>query len=277
MELINIAEQQITSETFEFKDHPFFREYFHSFQLTETFEENAKELMQSYTLEDVFNIASFLASSCKDRLHQINTYINQEIKVGIIIFFGDCCYDGHGILIDHKPYVFFDLNAIIPRRNIYNFKMFVTHEILHAIHYFLNPEFYPKNHHTSVEQYLKLLFSEGIATYLSYQISGGKIEHSYWFGYLTTEQVGEWMKNCKQFKKDIGIGLRRIISEQTFEPSLYNRLFGIEDLEKITSYRTGYFYGAEIVKNLLKKRDVNDVLTLHYSRVRQLIMDYFHV
>src|SRR5690625_6578047 len=75
------------------------------------------------------------------------------------------------MLIKGKPYVFFDLNAIIPRIDFYNFNVFATHEILHAIHYYLNPEFYQLNHRTIEEKYLKLLLSEGIATHLSHVIT----------------------------------------------------------------------------------------------------------
>lgn len=65
-------------------------------------------------------------------------------------------------------------------------------------------------------------------------------------------------------KDAVGVGLNRAIDACKFDNSLYNRLFGIEDFTILTSYRTGYYYGAEIVKGFLAERNIDDVLILDY-------------
>src|SRR5699024_9720631 len=204
MKLINLAEKQIKYADCTFVSNPFFKEYFQSFNSNTNFEDDTRQLMQAYTLHDVSETVSFLESMAKEVLNRINNCLNRDVDIDIVTFFGDCSYDGHGILIDKKPYVFFDLNAVMPRLDFYNFNAFVTHEMVHSIHYSLNPDFYRGNHRTVEEKYLKLLLSEGIATHLSYVISEEKIEDTYWFGYLESEQVWEWIKNCKKIKDDIG-------------------------------------------------------------------------
>lgn len=275
MEFINLAEKQIECEDCDSIDSSFFKEYFRTFNSNVNFEEDTRQLMQTYTLQDAAETTSYLKSMTREVLNRINNRLNRKINLDIITFFGDCSFDGHGILIDEKPYVFFDLNAVIPRLDIYNFKAFITHEILHSIHYSLNPDFYRGNYCTVEEKYLKLLLSEGIATHLSYIISQEKIEDTYWFGYLDTRQVWDWVKNCEKMKDDIGVNLYRAIDAGKLDSSLYNRLFGIEDFTKPTSYRTGYYYGAEIVGSVLVEKDINDVLTLNYDEAKDKIKTYF--
>lgn len=275
MKLINLAEKQMECSDYKSMSSPFFKEYFRSFNSNANFEEDTRQLMREHTLKDVSKTVSFLNSKAKEVLDLINNSLNTDIVPAVITFFGDCSYDGHGILIDGKPYVFFDLNAVIPRIDFYNFTAFITHEMLHPIHYSLNPNFYRRNYRTVEEKYLKLLLAEGIATHLSYVISKEKIEDTYWFGYLKPDEVRDWIKNCEKMKNDIGTDLHRAIDAGKLDNSLYNRLFGIEDFTMLTSYRTGYYYGAEIVKGFLEENNVNDVLTLDYGRAKEVIKDYF--
>lgn len=231
--------------------------------------------MQPYTLQDVNKTVSFLKSLAEEMLKYISKSIDRNIDVGFITFFGDCSYDGHGILIDGKPYVFFDLNAIIPRLGFYNFRTFITHELLHAIHYYLNPNFYRANYQTVEERYFKLLFAEGIATHLSSVITSEKMEYAYCFGYISKKQVMEWIRNSEKMKSHIGNDINKAINRSTLDNSLYNRLFGIEDFSMLTSYRLGYYYGSEIIKWLLEYKNINDVLTLDYNQASKSIYRYF--
>lgn len=275
MELINLAEKQISWTNYNLVDSPFFKEYFRSFNLNPNFEEDTSQLMRTYTMKDVTHTVAFLNSMAKEVLNDIKNSLDRDVELGMITFFGDCSYDDHGILMDERPYVFFDLNAIIPRIDFLNFKTFMIHEILHAIHYSLNPDFYRGNYQTVEEKYLKLLFAEGISTHLSYIISKEKIEDVYWFGFLETEQVRDWVKNCEKVKNDIAVDLYLAIDAGKLDASLYNRLFGIDDSTMLTSYRTGYYYGTEMVKDFLVGRNINDVLTLDYEEVKDIIKKYF--
>ncbi len=45
--------------------------------------------------------------------------------------------------------------------------LFVTHELLHGIHYSYNPCFYPKYYNSIEEKYFKRMIAEGIAINLS--------------------------------------------------------------------------------------------------------------
>lgn len=256
MEVINLADKQVKLYSRNFIDSPFFREYFRLFNTNTNFMKDTSQLMQTYSLQDISDTVSFLESLALEMIKLININLNREIDLGIITFFGDCSYDGHGILIDGKPYVFFDLNAIIPRLDVYNFRVFIIHEMLHSIHYHLNPDFYRENYRLVEEKYLKLMLAEGIATHLSFLISKEKVEDAYWFGYLKQDQVWDWIRNCEKIKDEVGNDLRQSIDTGTLDNYLYNRLFGIDDFKMLTSYRVGYYYGAEIVKGFLEEREI---------------------
>ncbi|MHC0551934.1 DUF2268 domain-containing putative Zn-dependent protease [Salinicoccus sp. CNSTN-B1] len=276
MEVLNLAEKQIKSKSLNPIESAFFKEYFRLFNSNVSFEKDTKQLMQAYSTQEVSKSVSFLKTLSEEILYQINDILNRDVVLDIITFFGDCSYDGHAILIDGKPYIFFDLNAVLPRLDFYNFKAFITHEMIHGVHYILNPAFYRGNYHTVEEKYLKLLFAEGIATYLSSVISKEKIEDAYWFGYLKTNQVSKWVRNCEKMKNDIGNNLQQAINLGKLDKPFYNRLFGIDDFEMVTSYRTGYYYGSEIVKYFLEEKNINDALLLDYKGAKKLISGYFY-
>src|SRR5690625_6386114 len=88
--------------------------------------------MKMYNEHDTYKTISFLKSTVQTELSKVKNYLNIDTDLHMVTFFGDCSYDGHGMLIKGKPYVFFDLNAIIPRIDFYNFNVFATHEILRS-------------------------------------------------------------------------------------------------------------------------------------------------
>jgi len=275
LKLVNLAIKQLNNNAYNHNNDLFFSEYFRIFNTNQNFEVDTKSLMKMYNEHDTYKAISFLKSTVQTELSKVKNYLNIDTDLHMVTFFGDCSYDGHGMLIKGKPYVFFDLNAIIPRIDFYNFNVFATHEILHAIHYYLNPEFYQLNHRTIEEKYLKLLLSEGIATHLSHVITKENKEDAYWFGYLEPEQVLHWINNCENMKKDISHSLHETIHANEFNNLLFNRLFGIDDFTKPTSYRLGYYYGSEIIKKFLQEKHVRDVLTLSYEQARKRIYNYF--
>src|SRR5699024_6182586 len=222
--------------------HPFYDEYFQVFNDNPDFNEDTLHLMESYSEEDILQVASFLHEKTKEVMEDISSVIDIDFDIDLITFLGDCSFDGHGILLEGKAYVFFDLHAILPRLDFYNFDVFITHELIHSIHYHKNPSFYRQNHSSLKEKYFKLLFSEGIATYFSYLITGEDIEQAYWFNFLSNQEVNKWINNCEKLRNSLAKQIELSIEKDNFDPRLYEHLFGIEDFSKLLSSRLGYYY-----------------------------------
>ncbi|MDQ0159503.1 hypothetical protein [Alkalibacillus salilacus] len=275
MEFINFAYSQINCNEQNFIHHPFFREYLKVFNSNDDFHKNVNELTKNYSTNDINGSIEFLRTLTAEMFYSINDSLRLDFEVGVVVFIGDCSYDGHGILFDGKPYVFLDLSAIIPRLNIYNLNTFITHELIHSIHYFINPDFYRGNFKSIEEKYYKLIFAEGIATKLSSELTNDSDEQIYWFGFLDAMKVKNWINNCEKMKSEIGKEIKNAINTEAFDNALNNKLFSIEDFEKLDMYRVGYYYGAKIVGQFLEHKTIDEVLRLNYAEARKYINDYF--
>lgn len=275
MEFINLAKSQMDSDEQVYLQHPFFREYLSEFNSNDNFQKNVKEMLVNYTPNEVEEVITFLETATSKALDNINNVLQTDYDIGVVVFLGDCSYDSHGILIDGKPYVFFDLFAIIPRMDIYNFEIFLTHELIHSIHYHVNPAFYRKNFNSVEENFLKLIFAEGIATQLSGVLNNNVNDQIFWFGFLESKKLELWIKNCSLMKREIGREISEASQTDVFDHALYNRLFGIEDFRFLENYRLGYYYGAKIVENALNDKSISEVLRLDFYEAKKCIYDYF--
>ena len=272
--IINFAVRQITcgnmKEIFEQED--FFKEYFKVFGESKIFDEN---VIHNIDIKYVIDLSQTLIKIFEEKIKILQEF-KLKNEIGLIIFIGNGNIDGHSIILEDSSYVFVDLSAIILRSNrSCDLETFMCHEIIHAIHYDFNKEFYPKNYTSISDKYLKMIIEEGLATYMSMSIFGLSKELGYWLGYLENSQVNEWILNCEKMKTYIGINLNQIISSNIFDENIYSKLFCIKS-ENLTSYRLGYYYGCQIVKNIVSNNNFRKVLCFRFCDIQKYINDYFN-
>lgn len=276
--IINLAIKQMECQDMNeiFYEAPFFREYFKVFCGNKQFNENVIEAIKcDFDMNNVIDLSNKLISIFKNKLTILS---KGEIKneIGLIIFIGDGKIDGHGIIVSNSSYVFIDLKAIVSNVN-YDLDAFVSHEIIHAVHYDLNKEFYPKNYNSIADEYLKFLIAEGAATYFSMRLFEVPENIGYWVGILEDDEINDWKNNCERLKVSTGIRLKELISNDKFDKNTYNKLFCIKKSEKLTLYRMGYYYGCEIIKNLCNNNNIKQVLRIKFSNIKEYINDYFEI
>lgn len=276
--IINLAIKQMECHDMNeiFYETPFFREYFKVFCGNKQFDENVIEAIKcDFDMNNVIDLSNKLISIFKNKLTILS---KGEIKneIGLIIFIGDGQIDGHSIIVSNSSYVFVDLKAIVCNIN-YDLDAFISHEIIHAVHYDLNKEFYPQNYNSIADKYLKFLIEEGVATYLSMHLFEMPENLSYWLGILENDEVNDWKSNCKRLKINMGIRLKELTSNRRFDKNIYNKLFCIKKSEDLTLYRMGYYYGCEIIKNLCNANNINQVLRFKFSNIKDYINDYFEI
>lgn len=276
--IINIAIEQITSDNMNqmFMQQAFFKEYFKMFRNNKIFDKDfIKYINENIDINNVINISNTLINLFENKLNILSGK-GIENEIGLIIFIGDGRIDGHSIILDDSVYVFVDLVAVISRSNLkFDLDSFLSHEIIHAIHYKVNKEFYYKDYSIFEDIYLKTLIVEGMATYISMIIFGLSENLGYWLGILKSDEIEQWENNCIKLKKCIGVRLKEAISNKKYDNSLYVRLFCIKKCEKITLYRMGYYYGSEIIKNVHYNNSVNQLFKLKFKDFGNYINEYF--
>ena len=192
--IINLAIEQMKLDNINemFRHKSFFKEYFKVFRENKPFNENIIcSILHSLELNDVINLSNTLISTFEKKADILS---RNDIRsdIGLIIFIGDGYIDGHSIFLNNSTYVFIDIYAISSRFNKkYDLGAFLSHEIIHAVHYDLNKEFYPENYNLAEGKYLKTLIVEGMATYMSISLFGILENLAYWFGLLSKYEVNE--------------------------------------------------------------------------------------
>lgn len=249
--IINLAIEQMKSDNINeiFRQELFFEVYFKVFRENKPFDENIiNSIQHDLDINDVINLSNILISNFEKKANMLSR-IDVKSDIGLIIFIGDGNIDGHSIFLNNSTYVFIDIYAIISRSNKnYDLEAFLSHKIIHAVHYDLNKEFYPENYNLTEDKYLKTLIVEGMATYMSISLFGIPENSAYWFGLLAKYEINEWVCNCENMKTNIGINLKELISDSKFDKNIYDKLFCVIKSENFTSYRIGYYYGCQIVK-----------------------------
>lgn len=276
MKIINLALSQIESkDKSEFLDNdPFIREYIEVFNENKLFKKYTIKKIDKADKNEIINKSNILIDAFKDTTNLLRKF-NIESNMGLIIFIGDGNIDGHGIIVEEYPYVFVDLSAIMPNIEKYDIDAFMLHETIHAIHYSLNKEFYPKNYNSVEDKFLKKLVVEGIATYMSIKLSNISVESAYWLGFLKHDKVEEWIYNCENMKLSIGESLDKIIESGDFNQNIYYRLFYILGLQNLTSYRIGYYYGSQIIRKINNEKSIEEIFTLKFDEMKNYLYEYF--
>ena len=276
--IINLAVKEILSNNIEemIKKETFFKEYFRVFYNNKIFNEDTiKSISENIKLDTVNELSEKLIKIFKDKLNILSN-LHIENQIGLILFIGDGKIDGHSIIINNYVYVFIDLKALISRSNYnYDLDSFISHEIIHAIHYKLNKAFYNKDYSIMKDIYLKTLIIEGMATYMTMRIFKTSERLGYWLGLMNLEEIEEWKNNCKKLKLNIGKRLNKTIANKKFDKDLYDKLFCIKKGEKLTLYRTGYYYGAEIIKNICIDMSINEIFNINLESIMDYINSYF--
>ncbi len=122
-------------------------------------------------------------------------------------------------------------------------KVFLTHEILHALHYMASPGFYFENREEQ-SRMGRMLITEGLATYLTSVVLDVPEEEALWGGYLSDQQLMGWMAQCER-----RYGEMCSFFHVNFDASLREHgLFCLGDTGDVFQSRGGYFAGMRVIR-----------------------------
>ena len=243
-------------------------------RLEEIFREESLKIQKEHG-EEVLAFALYLEKLIEKSAVKIQKKLKVKKLPDTILFIGDGTIDGHGLLIKDSAYGFFELTTLKEGLKQYHTDAFITHELLHPLHYQESPEFFSMNWKTTEEYYFKRMFSEGLATFFSGEICKLPPQVAFWFGFLEQEELNKWMDYCEERKAAIGTQLMNSIKAEKIDSGLYRQLFSIEGFEKLTEYRLAYYYGYEIVKRIQGIFSPQELLSMKYEEVRPYILKYF--
>lgn len=196
---------------------------------------------------------------------------------GVLFLIGDLTVDSQGIMIEGKSYMVVDLSAYLNAKDKYNPISFVVHEVVHPIHYKLNPEMYFRNYKNHQEIVLKRMMIEGIATYLTKHFTNENDADIFWLGYIDQIGVNNWIAYATEKKEAFGKKIKKLIETDDLESESGYLLFSITDPEKLWEGRLAYYYGYDMIKSIHKIKSIDEILNMQLEDFLPHILNYFKI
>lgn len=151
-------------------------------------------------------------------------------------------------------------------------RVFITHEIAHALHYRMSPDFYfhdpeAKNH------FGRQLITEGVATYVTAEVLGISDVEALWGDYLSPNQAEAWLSKCRNREGEL-----RDLCRNRFSDSVPDcEIFIANDPDDVLKFRAGYFAGLEVVRGVARNEEsgLSDLLRLDRTLFERLALAEF--
>lgn len=183
-----------------------------------------------------------IVSFIKKNYEALKKYNRSFKELKVVLFVGDGFTNGHAFKDKDKLVVWIPVETYSNNTDI---QIFVTHELLHGIHYLKVPEFY----FTTDEEKRRLsrqLITEGLASYGTQRLTGVSEETALWGDYLTGKKLTNWMNSCeKEFDN-----LKKFAKENYDSTENGQALFWAADENDIYKYRAGYYLGMKLLQQL---------------------------
>ncbi len=202
----------------------------------------------------------------KSRLSMLQRAFTQKTfsdTVRIVLFVGANTTNGHTFWDDSRQafVVWLPIEAYSTPLQV---DVFVTHELVHALHYTRRPGFYFQDQDTK-HLVGRQVITEGIATWGTLAIMGYDDMTALWADYVSPSFVRGWYAQCQEREREMA---RRILREWD-ESQERNEWFTLWAQEDVTRYRGGYYIGLQAIWKIHQEHSL-DLHSLLALDVRQL-------
>lgn len=266
MKVLDLTKQYknfcLTKKNFEayFSTYPALFEHYFEFWA------NKKEftpILNPIETDDRMNI---LLSTLLQVEKKIEKYLSLSLKKQKIIFFvGLNKTNGHAFQDkDGHFVVWIPIESYISKLRA---KVFLTHEIIHALHYSKAPELYFHDKE-EMKMVAKCLIVEGLATYLTIKILNINQKEALFADYITNEEADKLMADFDNKEKDLN---KYVLAN--LNSSDKKDLFNATDVNDIFKYKGGYLIGMKVIKKICNKYQIDNqkILNLSYDELLKMV------
>jgi len=179
-------------------------------------------------------------------------------SIEILYMVGVGTSNGHAFRFDDRMIVWLPLETYTSEKLV---EIFVTHEVIHALHYLHSPEFYFETEEDKL-RLSRQLITEGVATYLTKVLLNVSDAEALWADYQCEQDSKKWIAACE--KEDTN--LLRLIAANFYLPGDELGIFYANDPDDIYNYRSGYYAGLRLIEELVAKKRLSPGKLLKLSR-----------
>lgn len=165
-------------------------------------------------------------------------------QITIVLFVTQGWTNGHAMRDGGGSIVWLPLEGYKTEKQV---NIFAAHEIFHGLHYAQSPRWYFSTKNEK-ENMLRMLVTEGLATYLTKTTMGCTNEDALWADYIAGAEKAKWLKRCRAKEKALA---KYVLSNLSSSTS--SGLFYTGDISQPFHHREGYYLGLKLWERLAKK------------------------
>ena len=189
-------------------------------------------------------------------------------KIRVVLFVGANTTNGHAFW-DESVKSFVVWLPVEAYATPLQVDVFVTHEIIHGLHYARNSGFYFQDEKT---KYLvgRQVITEGIATWGTQLVMGYGDVTALWADYVSPSFAIRWYQRCCA---QLQVVAQRILDEWN-DSREENEWFSLWDENDVMRYRGGYYVGLQVIKKVCGEQTLglHSLLALGKQEVETLIL-----
>jgi uncharacterized protein YjaZ len=170
-------------------------------------------------------------------------------KQRFVLFVGENTSNGHAFKDGDELIVWLPVETYTSKMLA---EVFIAHELAHALHYRMSPEFYTTDKNEMWKGFRQLV-TEGLATYVSREVMGADDGTALWADFLNSEQLSNWMKRCREKLEALCSHFIDVIQKDEKE----RMLFLASDPDDVLKFRAGYFVGLKVVEEIVAASDLS--------------------
>jgi len=212
--------------------------------------------------------ASLVTDSLEHIVHKLAAFGLDTTDLQVVLFVGQKTSNGHAFKDGNRFVIWIPVETY---KTPLDAEVFVTHELVHALHYADCAEFYFSN---LQEKHLvsRQLITEGLATYLSMVVLNIDEGTALWADYISAEAINDWFDQCRKREPE----LKKYILDNFSSSNPEISLFYANDPHDIFQYRAGYYIGLKFIEQVLKSSGLTARQLLHMPRGRfeELALEY---
>lgn len=179
-----------------------------------------------------------------------------------VLFVGDGTTNGHAFYDDDTVVVWLPVECYDKQLDA---EIFITHEIVHGLHYLKQPDFYfmddaTKNHCG------RQVITEGLASLASAELLKQDDAVALWGEYLSQKERERWMTSCEQLESDLFT-----YTLERFDDCLTDgELFVLTDKSGLITSRAGYYVGLKLMRKYMTERklSLDELLSVPFIKMR---------
>jgi len=221
--------------------HPKLFEHYYKFT-------NNERKIQTLPINDVTTRLKTVKNELDYIEDKFDDYGLEITHLKLILFVGIGITNGHAYRDNNEFIVWIPIetytSSILAR-------VFITHEIIHALHYIKQPGFYFDNL-DEMRVTSRQLITEGLATLLTREVLGVDDISALWADFLDNDTARRWIGDCQSRETEICEFLKN--SYDKYNPDI--QLFYASDPNNILAFRAGYYIGMKLLDEIINENDI---------------------